>query len=62
MGGPETDLLLCVVLQVVTTMYVTRLKEGKHCKSSVLKLIIAIVCYKSCVPEHHKKSHYALQW
>ena len=21
-----------------------------------------IVCYKSCAPEHHKKSHYALQW
>ena len=21
-----------------------------------------IMCYKSCVSEHHKKSHYALQW
>ena len=26
----ETDLLLCVALQVVTTVYVTKLKQGKN--------------------------------
>ena len=29
--------------------------------SSERERTITIVCYKCCVPEHHKRSHYALQ-